>query len=269
MNTENFFSIATEVKDFLIWFTPAVSLFIAFLYVRARAGSAGFLLDRVWRVLGGKKDFHNPIFQSECNQLGDYEKFKYISGIRFQSNAKVIETLAWLQECRIGLEELIRVKSYFSSNEIKLRLPQMNTHKAIGAITIFIFTATTLIALISHVPAALLTIKKTDTIIWASTSTVRSWDGFRWVINADDCRTGKIQLENHDEKVICEILTDSKIEKPIEEAMLSQRIVAILFWIMAGFFMFVAAREFAIAKHAVSLYERVLTHNGKQLRLPL
>ncbi|UCJ17116.1 DUF6216 family protein [Pseudomonas sp. MM211] len=123
MNTEEFLSAASQIKDVIAFIIPITISIFAFLYVRARAGSAGFIHDRLWRLLGGKKDYQNTMLQNEYSQLSDHEKFNYSTGIRFPSQRKITEALVWLHERGIGLEEVVRVRRFFNPSLISFDKP--------------------------------------------------------------------------------------------------------------------------------------------------
>jgi len=269
MNTQEFFSTATQAKDLIAGVSTVILFLFAFLYVRGRAGSAVFLLDRLWRILGGKKDFHDPSLQDEHHRLSDYEKYNYSRGIRFQSYKKIEETRVWLQEHDIGIEELVRVKGYFNSTDISIKTPSIIAHRIVNRVTLTMFLVGALFVMAAQVPLALLTIKKTGTVIWASTTEVRSWDGLSWKVNPDDCAKGNVPLSDHDKKVVCDIFTEDGVEAALEEAMISQRLLAIFIWFMIGFLAFMAAREYLIAKQALELSERSLEDRPPQLKLPV
>jgi hypothetical protein len=269
MNTQEFFSTATQAKDLIAGVSTVILFLFAFLYVRGRAGSAVFLLDRLWRILGGKKDFHDPSLQDEHHRLSDFEKYNYSRGIRFQSYKKIEKTRLWLQEHDIGIEELVRVKGYFNCKDISIKAPNIVAHKILNRVTFTMFLVGALFTLLAQAPLAILTIKKTGTVIWASTTEVRSWDGLTWKVTPDDCAKGNVFLGDHDKKVVCDIFIEKDVESALEEAMLSQKLLAIFTWAMIGFLAFMAAREYSIAKQALELSERSLEDRPPQLRLPI
>lgn len=167
MKTEEFFFLASPIKDMIPFAVSIAIIVVVFIYVRARAGSAGFLHDRLWRMLGGKKEYYDPILKNEYDRLSDHEKFNYNTGIRFSSQANIREVLAWLQERKIGLEEVVKVRGFFDVNNIKFIRPRTRARNAVSLVFIFLFLCATLIFLLSSLPAALLTIKETRTSICA------------------------------------------------------------------------------------------------------
>ncbi len=271
MNTEEFVLLANQIKDLIPLAVSLAIIIFSFIYVRARAGSAGFLHDRLWRLLGGKKDYNDAVLQNEYDRLSDHEKFNYSTGIRFPSQAKISETLAWLHEHKIGLEEVVRVKRFFDAKSVSFKKPWTRTRKAVSLVTIFLFLCATLVFLLSALPTALLTVKKTGTVIWASPSIVTAWNGYSWRVQSSSCVDGKIeglQLNAYDEKVICEILTEDN-DKYLKSSMLNQKLAGFSVWVLCGFFAFLAAREVLLARQAEDLLERSLTHQPSQEQLPL
>lgn len=272
MKTEEFFFLASPIKDMIPFAVSIAIIVVVFIYVRARAGSAGFLHDRLWRMLGGKKEYYDPILKNEYDRLSDHEKFNYNTGIRFSSQAKILEVLAWLKEREIGLEEVVRVRGFFDVNNIKFIKPRTRTRNAVSLVTILLFLCATLIFIISSLPAALLTIKKTGTPIWASPSIVTALNGYDWRVKSSDCAGGEIEgskLQIHDQNLICEILTGKEANKKhLESFIVTQRLTGFSIWVLFGFFAILAARAVLVAKQAEALLERSLAHQP-QKQLPL
>ena len=269
MNPQEVLSIANQVKDLVAVVAPVLVLILTFLYVRGRAGSAVFLLDRLWRVLGGKKDFHDPTLQEEHNKLSDFEKFNYCSGIRFQSHKRIGETKKWLEEHGIGIEELVRVRGYYNCKNPGINPPRIIRYQIVFGAMLALFIFGTAIASIGQVPAALLTVKKTGTVIWASTTEVRSWDGFSWVVTPDHCSKGVVPLGEHDTKVVCDIFTEEGVEHALNKTMFFQKSLSILIWIVVGFLTSLSARQFSIANQALDLHERSTKSTPSQMELSI
>lgn len=271
MNTQDFFSVATQIKDLSTYAIPIVITLFSFLYVRARAGSAGFFHDRLWRLLGGKKDYQCASLQAESDKLSDHEKFIYNTGIRFQSLHKIAETLKWLDAQKIGIEEVVRAKAFFNPKDLTFRKPKLNRYGYAHSLSIWLIVAFTTIFALFSAPYALLSIKKTGTIIWASTSTVRSWNGYSWEVVAADCSGGAIatlDLDPHDEKVVCELFTKNEISAYLDSAMMTQKLTGLTLWVLSGIFALFVTRLFVIAKIADDLHDRTQRPLPSQMSLP-
>lgn len=258
MDPKEFISIINGSRDTIAWVLSILFLFGLFTYAKSRAGSAHFIHDRIWRILGGKKNYDNHELQSESLKLSDYEKFNYNTGIRFPSYQSISKTLEWLRSTDIELEEIIRIKSYFNSHKIEIRKPRTKIINTLHYFSAIIFSLTLATLLLSGLPAALLSIKKTGTKILVYENHVASWNPFSWSITEDDCKNNKIPLNEHDNKVICEILSDKERNEYLEKTILTQRITAIFLVLEAGFFLILTTRAFVTAKEARKLRDRSL-----------
>ncbi|EPH1498398.1 DUF6216 family protein [Pseudomonas aeruginosa] len=270
MNTQDFLLIATKIKEFSTYAIPFAITLFSFLYVRARAGSAGFFHDRLWRLLGGKRDYQCPVLQAESDKLSDHEKFTYNTGIRFQNRHKIEETLQWMETQKIGIEEVVRAKAFFDPRDLSFRKPKLNRYRYLHNLSIWLVVAFTITFALFSVPYALLSIKQTGTIIWASTSTVKSWNGYSWEATAADCKDEEIPtliLDAHDQKVICEILSKPELSAYLESAMQTQKLTGLLIWLLSGVFAFFVTRLYVIAKLADDLHERTQSQLPSQLTL--
>ena len=57
-------------------------LLLAFVFVRWRSGSANILLDRIWRVVAGKREVVDPSIGRHLQEMHDLEAFCFRHGIR-------------------------------------------------------------------------------------------------------------------------------------------------------------------------------------------
>ncbi|WP_444436501.1 DUF6216 family protein [Pseudomonas sp. A6] len=257
MTPSDFFSTASKAKELLTGLTPAIIMAFIFFYVRARAGSSDFLHDRLWRILGGKKSFHNQEFANELEKVSDHEKFNYKTGIRFPSHKKAEETLSWLRKNSIGLEELIKIRTYFDQKEISIRRPSLKSHNFFWKFAMAIFIFTSAIFLASWTPAALLTIKKTETMVWASEDSIRSFNIFQWKITPELCHQKEAPINEHDYDIACQILEDANRQEFLNKSIATQRLTGFLFWALGWLIIFGATREYVIAKTANRIYEKL------------
>ena len=69
-------------------------LLLAFVYVRWRSGSANVLLDRVWRVVAGKRDVVDPSIRRHLQEVHDLEAFCFRHGIKIDQLADA-RNLVW------------------------------------------------------------------------------------------------------------------------------------------------------------------------------
>lgn len=263
MNTEELVSRSAQFLDVLKWCTPFIIVVCVFVFIRLRVGSAGFVLHRLWALLGGKKDFVNPTLQKEASKLDDFEKIKYVTGIRFHSLASATTTLGWLKEHEIGLEELIRVRAYFDPKEISLRQPNLKGHRFVSKVAMCLFLASALLVFVVSYAPAWFFVKKTGTDFWVSQDTVRMASRDGWELTVDECLAKKADLEKDespsafDQQVACELLTSEQKDEIVKSAIRKQIGLTGLVFLVFGIWMISAAKSLMMAVAAVDLHGRV------------
>lgn len=257
MTTTDFLSVAAQIRGYIAWASPVAVLLVAYAYVYTRTGSIGFLQDLVWRIAGGKAQFHNKTLQAEQTRIVDYDRFKYKTGIKFTSYNNICETRTWLRKHNLGIEELMQVRKYFDCHAIALRQPDL--HKANcrkkNALTFFVFGAAAF--LILGAPAALLTMKKTDTTFWATETSARAWYLIGWKVSKDECPTPAAKLDEHDRKVLCEIFTEKESREYLKNAMFSQKLLGAATLGLTLILLFYALAYSRQAEHAARLHEKI------------
>ncbi|XFB08262.1 DUF6216 family protein, partial [Azotobacter salinestris] len=116
MDSEKILSEASSVISLAVSAIPLFSATIILLlvtYIWKRAGSANFILERIWSTLAGGREFNDQKPSTEWNKVIDFERFKFKTGIRFPSSTSIHETLDWLDRHGITLEQLTLARNYF------------------------------------------------------------------------------------------------------------------------------------------------------------
>lgn len=264
MTTAEIFSVASQIRGYVALLSPFALLVVAYAYVYTRTGSVSFLQDLVWRIAGGKAQFHSKALQAEQTRIVDYERFKYKTGIRFTSYNNISETRAWLREHNLGIEELMQIRRYFDCQTIALRQPDL--HKADkrkkNALAFFVFGAVAFLVLGS--PAALLTMKKTNTTFWMTETSARSWYLLDWKVNKDDCPNPTTELDEHDRQLICEIFEDKDAREYLRSAMLTQKLIGTSALGLTLLLLFYALAHSRQAEHAARLHEKIYKNSSEK-----
>lgn len=259
------------------WISPYIPVLLLVLlccgvvYVRARTGSTLFLHERLWCLMGGKVKFESVSLQDVWSKTVEYEGFKFKTGIRFPSYAKIEETLQWLDKNKVGLEELVFVRSYFDSKGIRMRRPCVGCFilSLVGAGACFI--ASIFLVFVFSLPAALLTIKDTGTVIWVQQdqNKARSWDGLSWVVDSSSCRESvySSSLSYQDRKVVCEILIEADADEYLSRVISQQRIVAYMVFFIFLFSLVFVVRLRNVAKCAENIRKKTEDNGMTQLEI--
>lgn len=161
------FDIGLIANDYkVLGFSLSFVIFIcAILFCWRRAGSLYFFWDRLWFIVGGRKQFNNDKLNKIWEDVRDVELFRYRSGF-----AKVYSTLAiekienWLIKNKIELSEIIRVNVFFDDENIIFEKHNYVFRAKFCAIVIFVFSILFFFsAMMVNDKHLLLNIVKTDT----------------------------------------------------------------------------------------------------------
>lgn len=271
-------TIESYVRSFSeSWISPYVPLLglvllcSGFMYVRARAGSTLFLHERIWRFLSGQITFANQDINEAWRKTVEYESFKFKTGIRFPSYAKIEETMWWLNYHKVGLEELILVRSYFDSKNVRLRSPCLGCFVFSLALAGVFLIASMILVIVFSFPAALLTIKDTGTVMWVQQdqNKARSWNGFSWVVDKESCGSSEylIALSDQDGAVVCEILNEGGVDEYLDKVINQQRTVGYLLFFIIFLSIIFVIRLHSVAEYAKKISERVDSGESRQLEI--
>lgn len=254
-------SIVTIVKDAApLW--SVVGVIIFYLYARSRAGSSSFIRERIWRVLGGSKDYQDPEMKERWKQIRDYERFRFNSGLRLPSNAKIAQTFSWLKLNNVGLEELIPVARYFDCELIALKNPYLSRQRVGAGVLSLIFSAWILFFSIFFVPYALLTVKASGTTFWIDADSAHSWNLRTWHLTSETCNEQHPYISQKDTEVVCDLLRNEKREKYINDAIFEQRGLAGSFVALGFYLVFIVLRGLGIARKADNLFQQINGRNN-------
>ena len=222
--------VVSTVHPLLVLIKDAVPLLAAlatltlYFYVRNRAGSSNFIRERFWTILGGAKDFSNEELKEQWGKVKDYERFRYKSGMRFSSNKKISETLAWLKNHDVGLEELLAVSKYFDCKKVDMKDPGIKNQQRVTLVVAGVFLLwSAFFSVLFYYPSALLTVKKTGTVFWISSESASAWNFHSWELTPESCQIDQSTIDLKDKLIICNLLNDENREKYIEKATRSQR----------------------------------------------
>ncbi|MCF2135223.1 hypothetical protein IHE27_03375 [Mycetohabitans endofungorum] len=71
-----------------------------------RAGSIHIVLDRLWRLVAGKADVHDPVLKALLLESRDIEKFKYTYRLKVETMAAIHRLDKWRRTHEISMSRL-------------------------------------------------------------------------------------------------------------------------------------------------------------------
>lgn len=139
LTTENLTLISSAASGVLvIW-----SLF--YFYYRAR--STFFLRDRLWKLIGGKSEFHTPTFEASRKEARELEHFRMEFRVPAESLKEAQAYLKWQSRINIPARKIAFVHNHFDWSNFSN--PKVKTKKIQSKIKLFSIPTIALIALCS------------------------------------------------------------------------------------------------------------------------
>lgn len=235
---------------------------IIILSIIVRTGSAHFIRERVWTILGGPKDFKNEHLRKKWDEVKDLESINYKTGIKFKSLKDACKAFFWIEKNNISFSELSKAAQYFDPEKTKLKDLRFKTRENI-AVTIALTVILTFIALLlftnNFSDHAFLSVKKTNTNFITDGATATPWVGRSWHADRNTCKSDTTRIENeHDKEVICDLLSGSEAQFIHDSIELQKKIIFGLMMILM-ITLYNSIRGFDKVHTAKLLYEKT-TH---------
>jgi hypothetical protein len=253
-NTQVVESILDIIKNINPWLTLVFSILLIG-WAATRARSAYFLMNRIWRLVGGGAII-DPDLEKEWGAIRDMEGFRFITGINFDSKEKFIKTLRWLEGHGKSLKELSFARAWIAGEPWIVKPPRL------GLITTFSCT-TALVCSLAILPMAylfgnpdtLLTIKSSSVMFWTNGNTARDFffenSTPSFSVHEDNCFTqlALLQVPPGDVDTICKTL-DPAYQDEIRKSLVEQRIGSAYFGGLALIILFIVFHYLARAREA-------------------
>lgn len=258
---ENAVSLLKDVSPYLMTFITAILV----LWAIFRARSAHFLLDKIWRLIGGGV-INDPDLKKDWLQIRDLEGFRFRTGIKFNSKATWRQTLLWLEQNDKNLNDLAFAKAWIEDKPWNFKEPWLrciNTFVLIVFLTVlplvmgmtFIFTE----------PSALLTIKRSQVTFWTDGVNAKNFEWAsktpKFAVDSAACNNNAViaGLENKDKDIICSSLEISSMPK-IKHAVIEQKILSAYIAVILIIALTLVARFAARAKMAKAFFNLPSPH---------
>jgi len=117
---------------------------IAFsLYQRFNSNSSASIINKLWSLLVGEKDYYNAKINDFSKQQHDIDKFNLAYGFRFDSIQKIERFLEWTRKNNFQIHWFSGLGYRFNSSTFQLR-PMKTKHKLILFLQFIGVTATSI-----------------------------------------------------------------------------------------------------------------------------
>jgi hypothetical protein len=250
-------SVVGLLKDVSPWFSVAITAAII-IWAITRARSAHFLLDKVWRFIGGGA-ISDPDLTKAWMDIRDVEGFRFRTGINFQSKKSLCHTLKWLDDNGMSLKDLSFARAWISNRPWEFRQPKLRLiRSSVSLATITLGILSLGMGFMAGEPRVLLSVKSSSATFWTdgtlATNFKLSSSTPEFSVTQTDCKHNKIEgVDEKDAKVICATL-DPAAQKELKKMLLEQQALSGYVILLCIIFLVLTARYSARASMATKFY---------------
>lgn len=128
-----------------------------------RAGSIHTLLERIWHLIAGKSEVHDPVLKEFIQENRELERFRFIYGLKVSSMADVHRLSAWMKAHAITLDQVRQIKRWFQPTEGYVIAPPKNYILWRGVFCLFFYVLFCASMFMSSSSTALLQVRASKT----------------------------------------------------------------------------------------------------------
>jgi len=232
------------VADILPWLSPGILIALSAFWFRLRAGTSYGLLNRLYAIAIGGKDFHDDSTADFWKERKDVERFNALFNTRAKSLKDIHQFKRWIEANDLDSRRFTSISSWFDFEKRKVK--KLNGWRLIIP---FVGAALFALAAIPAIPiasaeAALIKFKGEENWLWLSHTDASSYSynplrdkSNDWHITAALCASSGFDKEEvakatnlkpkHIE-LICQSLSSEEGTIRINEIIADQK----LFWIL-------------------------------------
>lgn len=238
-----------------------------------RAGSIHSVLDRLWRLVAGRADVQDPMLKDFIQQNRDLEKFRFIYGIKIETQSDLHHLLAWLKENSINIIRLQQIKHWIDiSSPNVIIAPPRSFFLRNGAIALLSMLSVLAATAIISTQTAWLQMKDSKVRFWTDGKTVhQTFDN--WTIDASTCKKDIVKaqaitgFELSETIAICDGLEKNSLKEFARIAIKEQQLLGGGIAIVATLFIIISIFALNAADEARRLFKK-LAQKKEKMSLP-
>lgn len=232
-----------------------------------RAGSIHSVLERLWRLVAGKADAHDPALKTMLITSRDLEKFQFIYRLKVETLAEVRKLAEWMDEHGVGMSRLQKMRPWVNvrSPEIVVQPPKY-FRRAKFAIAAIAFLVMIGVSQFAASPNAYLQMRASKTWFKTDATSVKApLEG--WSFNAADCTADKSKITrttgflDTETDVICKALEEESLKPLVKQGVEFQAWTGIAVILLALAVIFFNLLAMIAAQEALDLRKRLYAVN--------
>lgn len=239
-NVEPVLPQLTAILEVLKYSLPLLLVLLLTWYGYLRAASGFFLIERIWRLIGGGKEFSSEFLNQQWSAVKDLESFRFKTGIRLDNYARMLELLERIKRDDVNIAQLIRGRKYFDADLLVMRNPDLNRWKGrhgIGVVMAMLFMVLCTVAMIPDF--AVLTMKKSNVTFMVREDSAKSFLSSEWVLNPETCIRPTVQPDDEIKQLVCGVFASQADGRYVRNIIFEQRALSGVFLVL-GFWGFVS-----------------------------
>jgi hypothetical protein len=270
-NVEPVLPQLTAILEILKYFIPLLLVLLLTWYGYVRAASGFFLIERIWRLIGGSKEFSGSFLNEQWSAVKDLESFRFKTGIRLDNYEQMLELLERIQHQGINIAQLVRGRQYFDVNLLAMRNPDLHLWKCRHAIGVVLAMLFTILCAVPMMPDyAVMTMKNSGTTFMVREDSAISFMSSEWRLTPENCIKPTARPDDEIKQLVCGVFSSQVDGGYVRNIINEQRALSAIFMAL-GFFGFISALIAGSKAHAARrVFEqanRQVEASGQQLNV--
>jgi hypothetical protein len=194
-----------------------------------RAGSIYALLDRLWLLVAGKADVHDPVVKALLQESRDIEKFNYTYRLKVETMAAIHKLDRWKRTHEIGMFQLQKIRSWIDVNSTGL-VRQPPKHYVLTCWILALLISLSMLAISQFAASPNAYLRMRESTVWFKTDAVIVKAPLKgWSFNAEKCATDKTDITRmtgfkvSETDAICKALKGDALKQLVEQSVKFQR----------------------------------------------
>lgn len=234
-----------------------------------RAGSIHSVLDRLWRLIAGKADVHDPVLKALLQESRDIEKFQFIYRLKVETMDEMRNLIAWMATHRVGMSKLQTMRKWIdaTSEEMIQQPPKHYVSSHLGLASLAMIVIVVLGPLAGSRDAYL---QMRTSKVWFKTDAVTVKAPFEgWTFRHDQCASNRSELaqitgfSQSETEAICDALKDDGLKPLVKQTLKFQAWTGIAGIAIALIFAFTNLGAAISAQAANRLRKKLYTAESK------
>ncbi|MHC8320333.1 DUF6216 family protein [Pseudomonas sp. GB2N2] len=249
-NVEPILPHLASILEVLKYCLPLLLVLALTAYGYVRAASGFFLIERIWRLIGGSKEFSSEFLNEQWSAVKDLESFRFKTGIRLDSYRQMLELLARINRHDVNVAQLIHGRKYFDAERLVMRDPDGKLWKSRHGIGLLLTLIFMIVCTVPMMPDyAVLTMKTSGITFMVREDVARSFLSNEWVLKPESCLKPADKPEEEIRQIVCEVFSSEADGRYVRNIIAEQRALSLVFLVL-GFWGFISALVAGSKAHA-------------------